>query len=112
MRRFDAGGHLPFKTLVDVFREHAGSIPSDIVSQRDAEQYSRMALGTSREAGIRVYGTGDRTLRWCHNLRKNIQSCGRRLRDAIPVSVPIIGLFVARRMLRNPLMISKTLADD
>lgn len=52
-----------FKTLADVFREHPSSIPSDIVSQRDAEQYSRMALGTSRESGIRVHGAGDHALR-------------------------------------------------
>ena len=48
-----------FETLADAFRELSGSIPSDIVSQRNAEQYSRMALGTSRESGIRVHGVGD-----------------------------------------------------
>ena len=53
-----------FKTLADTFRAHPGSIPSDFVSQREAEQYSRMALGTIREAGIkhfgiRVYGAGE-----------------------------------------------------
>lgn len=52
-----------FKTLADVFREYPGSIPSDIVSQRDAEQYSQMALGNSCESGIRVHGAGDRALR-------------------------------------------------
>jgi DNA processing protein len=45
-----------FKTLADTFRQHPGSLPSDFVSQRDAEQYSRMALGTIREAGIRHFG--------------------------------------------------------
>jgi hypothetical protein len=33
---------------------------------------------------------------------KSFKCCERRLRDAIPASVPIIGLFVARRILRNP----------
>lgn len=33
---------------------------------------------------------------------KSYKCCERRLRDAIPTSVPIIGLFVARRILRNP----------
>jgi len=28
-----------FKTLADTFRQHPGSIPSDFVSQREAEQY-------------------------------------------------------------------------
>ena len=45
-----------FKTLADMFRAQAGSIPSDFVSEREAEQYSRMALGTIREAGIRHFG--------------------------------------------------------
>src|ERR1700691_1847083 len=53
-----------FKTLADTFRAHPGSIPSDFVSQREAEQYSRMALGTIGEAGIghfgiRVHGAGE-----------------------------------------------------
>src|SRR5271156_3533842 len=53
-----------FKTLADTFRQHPGSVPSDFVSQREAEQYSRTALGTIREAGIkhfgiRVYGAGE-----------------------------------------------------
>ena len=53
-----------FKTLADTFRKHPGSIPSDFVSPREAEQYSRMALGTIREAGIahfgiRVHGAGE-----------------------------------------------------
>jgi hypothetical protein len=33
---------------------------------------------------------------------KSFKCCERRLRDAIPATVPIIGLFVARRILRNP----------
>jgi DNA processing protein len=44
------------KTLADAFRQHPGSIPSDFVSQREAEQYSRMVLGAIREAGIRHFG--------------------------------------------------------
>ena len=45
-----------FKTLADAFREHPGAVPSDFVSQDEAEQYARMALGTIREAGIRHFG--------------------------------------------------------
>lgn len=53
-----------FKTLAVRFREHPGSVPSDFVSPKDAEQYSRQALGTIREAGIkhfgiRVHGAGE-----------------------------------------------------
>jgi DNA processing protein len=53
-----------FKTLADIFRQHPGSVPSDFVSLGDAEQYSRMALGTIRAAGIkhfgiRVHGAGE-----------------------------------------------------
>lgn len=53
-----------FKSLADIFRQHPGSIPSDFVSPGDAEQYSRMALGTIRAAGIkhfgiRVHGAGE-----------------------------------------------------
>ncbi len=33
---------------------------------------------------------------------KSFKCCERRLRAAIPATVPIIGLFVARRILRNP----------
>lgn len=45
-----------FKTLADMFRAHPGSIPSDFVSERDAKQYSRIALGAIREAGIKHFG--------------------------------------------------------
>jgi DNA processing protein len=45
-----------FKTLADAFREHPGSVPSDFVSERDAGQYARMALGIIRETGIRHFG--------------------------------------------------------
>jgi DNA processing protein len=45
-----------FKTLANTFREHPGSIPSDFVSRREAEQYARMALRTIRDAGIRHFG--------------------------------------------------------
>src|SRR5207302_1983736 len=53
-----------FKSLADMFREHPGAVPSDFASAGEAEQYSRMALGTIREAGIkhfgiRVYGAGE-----------------------------------------------------
>ncbi len=53
-----------FKSLADIFRQHPGSVPSDFVSSGDAEQYSRMALGTIRAAGIkhfgiRVHGAGE-----------------------------------------------------
>jgi hypothetical protein len=33
---------------------------------------------------------------------KSFKCCERRLREAIPASVPVIGLFVARRILREP----------
>lgn len=45
-----------FKALADTFREHPRSIPSDFVSQREAEQYSRRALAAIHEAGIRHFG--------------------------------------------------------
>jgi DNA processing protein len=53
-----------FKTLAETFRQHPGSVPSDFVSQTDAEHYSRMVLGTIRAAGIkhfgiRVHGAGE-----------------------------------------------------
>lgn len=53
-----------FKSLADLFRENPDSVPSDFVPPSEAEQYSRMALGTIREAGIkhfgiRVYGAGE-----------------------------------------------------
>lgn len=53
-----------FKSLADLFKENPGAVPSDFVSRGEAEQFSRMALGTIREAGIkhfgiRVYGAGD-----------------------------------------------------
>lgn len=45
-----------FKTLADAFREHPGSLPSDFVSPSEAEHYSRLALGSIRESGIRHFG--------------------------------------------------------
>jgi DNA processing protein len=53
-----------FKSLADMFSKHPGSLPSDFVSEVDASQYSRMALGTIRAArirhfGIRVHGAGE-----------------------------------------------------
>src|ERR1700679_4218356 len=45
-----------FKTLAGTFRQHPGAIPSDFVSQREAEQCPRVALGTAREAGINHCG--------------------------------------------------------
>src|SRR5262249_24939422 len=46
------------------FRAHPDSVPSDFVAQAEIEQYSRLALGTIREAGIkhfgiRVHGAGE-----------------------------------------------------
>jgi hypothetical protein len=38
---------------------------------------------------------------------KSFKCCERRLRGAIPATVPIIGLFVARRILRHPVDDSK-----
>jgi hypothetical protein len=35
---------------------------------------------------------------------KSFKCCERRLRDAVPAAVPVIGLFVARRILREPLL--------
>jgi DNA processing protein len=57
-----------FKSLADLFREHPGSVPSDFVQAAEAEQYSRMALGTIRAAGIkhfgiRVHGAGEYPLK-------------------------------------------------
>ena len=37
-----------FKKLADMFRQHPESVPSDLVSVSEAEQYSRIALGTIR----------------------------------------------------------------
>lgn len=53
-----------FKTLADMFRNHPGSVPSDFATRSEAEQFSRIALGTIRAAGIkhfgiRVHGAGD-----------------------------------------------------
>ncbi len=53
-----------FKKLAEIFRQNPGAVPSDFVSRPDAEQYSRMALATIREAGIkhfgiRVHGAGE-----------------------------------------------------
>lgn len=53
-----------FKTIADKFRELPGSVPSDFVALSEAEQFSRMALGMIREAGIkhfgiRVHGAGE-----------------------------------------------------
>lgn len=53
-----------FKALAEMFRQHPGALPSDFVSESDARQYSRMALATIREAGIkhfgiRVHGAGE-----------------------------------------------------
>jgi DNA processing protein len=45
-----------FKTLADTFRENPSAVPSDFVSQSEAEQYARMALGTIRAAGIKHFG--------------------------------------------------------
>jgi DNA processing protein len=53
-----------FKTLAAAFRQHPDSVPSDFVSPTESEQYSRLALGAIRAAGIkhfgiRVHGAGE-----------------------------------------------------
>jgi DNA processing protein len=53
-----------FKQLADDFRKHPGSIPSDFVSETEAQHYSRLALGAIRDAdikhfGIHVHGAGE-----------------------------------------------------
>lgn len=53
-----------FKSIADHFRTHPGSVPSDFVSQAEAEKCARLALASIREAhisrfGIRVNGAGD-----------------------------------------------------
>jgi DNA processing protein len=45
-----------FKTLADMFRAQPDAVPSDFVSRSDAEQYSRLALGAIRDAGIKHFG--------------------------------------------------------
>ena len=45
-----------FKSLAKIFVEHPGAVPSDFVSEQDAEQHSRLALGTIRAAGIKHFG--------------------------------------------------------
>src|SRR5262245_1506509 len=53
-----------FKRLADMFRAAPGSIPSDFISESEAQQYSRLALGLIRgknikHFGIRVHGAGE-----------------------------------------------------
>jgi DNA processing protein len=53
-----------FKSIAEMFRLHPGSVPSDFVQPTEAEQFSRLALGAIREAGIkhfgiRLHGTGE-----------------------------------------------------
>ena len=53
-----------FKRIADMFRERPDSVPSDFVSESEAQQYSRLALGAIRAAGIqhfgiRVHGAGE-----------------------------------------------------
>jgi DNA processing protein len=45
-----------FKKIADMFRQHPEAVPSDFVSEADAEQHSRLALGAIRDAGIRHFG--------------------------------------------------------
>jgi len=45
-----------FKTLAEIFRQQPGAVPSDFVSRSEAEQCSRLALGSIREAGVRHFG--------------------------------------------------------
>jgi DNA processing protein len=53
-----------FKSLAELFRQHPGSVPSDFISENDAQHYSRLALGAIRDSGIkhfgiRVHGAGE-----------------------------------------------------
>lgn len=53
-----------FKSLAELFTRYPGAVPSDFVGSEEAEQYSRLALGTIRDAGIehfgiRVHGAGE-----------------------------------------------------
>jgi DNA processing protein len=53
-----------FKSLADIFREHPGSVASDVVSDAEGAKYARLALAAIRAAGIkhfgvRVHGTGE-----------------------------------------------------
>jgi DNA processing protein len=53
-----------FKTLAEMFRHSPGSVPSEFVSESEAQHYSRLSLGAIREAGIkhfgiRVHGAGE-----------------------------------------------------
>ena len=50
-----------FKTLADLFREHPDAIPSDFVSEAEAQKYSRLALGEIKGAGIKHFGVRVRT---------------------------------------------------
>lgn len=45
-----------FKTLAEMFRQPPGSVPSDFVSQSEAQHYSRLALGAIGKAGIKHFG--------------------------------------------------------
>jgi DNA processing protein len=53
-----------FKSLADIFRTHADSVPSDFVSNPDIEKYSRLALAPIHDAGftnfgVRIHGAGE-----------------------------------------------------
>lgn len=55
---------MSFKKLADIFRANPDSVPSDFVSDSEAEQYSRLAMGAIRDAeikhfGVRVHGAGE-----------------------------------------------------
>lgn len=45
-----------FKTIADMFRQHVDAVPSDFVSEAEAQRFSRLALASIREAGIRRFG--------------------------------------------------------
>lgn len=45
-----------FKKIADMFRAQPGSVPSDFVSEAEAQQHSRLALAAIRQAGIRHFG--------------------------------------------------------
>ena len=50
-----------YKTLADMFREHPEAIPSDFVSESEAQKYSRLTLGAIKDAGVKHFGIRVRT---------------------------------------------------
>lgn len=53
-----------FKSIADLFREHPGAVPSDLVSPKKAAEYAEKALslfarGGIRSFGVRIHGAGE-----------------------------------------------------